>query len=169
MMKRLIKPIALWLLTLTVLAIIMLLFEADLLWKVQQHNVFLNTSLFFHQMMAMPGGMLSSLGAFFTQHFYYPWVGVILMCGWWLLLMWLTKRTFNIPVRWTVVTVIPVAILLVANMEMGYWAYFMKMPGYFSAATIGTTAATARALLPNQRRRSSPNAPQSALSADERT
>ena len=143
MMKRLIKPIALWLLTLTVLAIIMLSFEADLLWKVQQHNVFLNTSLFFHQMMAMPGGMLSYLGAFFTQHFYYPWVGVILMCGWWLLLMWLTKRTFNIPDRWTVVTVIPVAILLVANMDMGYWVYFMKMPGYFYAATIGTTVATA--------------------------
>ena len=142
-MNRLIKPIALWLLTLTVLAIIMLYFEADLLWKVQQHNVFLNTSLFFHQMMAMPGGMLSYLGAFFTQHFYYPWVGVILMCGWWLLLMWLTKRTFNIPVRWTVVTVIPVAILLVANMDMGYWVYFMKMPGYFYAATIGTTVATA--------------------------
>ena len=143
MMNRLIKPIALWLLTLTVLAIIMLSFEADLLWKVQQHNVFLNTSLFFHQMMAMPGGMLSYLGAFFTQHFYYPWVGVILMCGWWLLLMWLTKRTFNIPDRWTVVTVIPVAILLVANMDMGYWVYFMKMPGYFYAATIGTTVATA--------------------------
>ena len=57
--------------------------------------------------------------------------------------MWLTKRTFNIPVRWTVVSVIPVAILLVANMDMGYWVYFMKLPGYFFAATIGTTAATA--------------------------
>ena len=142
-MNRLIKPIALWLLTLTVLAIIMLYFEADLLWKVQQHNVFLNTSLFFNQTMAMPGGMLSYLGAFFTQHFIYPWIGVILLCGWWLLLMWLTKRTFNIPDRWTVVSVIPVAILLVANMDMGYWVYFMKLPGYFFAATIGTTVATA--------------------------
>ena len=143
MMKRLIKPTALWLLTLTVLAIIMLSFEADLLWKVQHHNVFLNTSLFFNQMMAMPGGMLSYLGAFFTQHFYYPWIGVILLCGWWLLLMWLTKRTFNIPDRWTVVSVIPVAILLVANMDMGYWVYFMKLPGYFYVATIGTTATIA--------------------------
>ena len=98
MMKRLIKPIALWLLTLTVLAIIMLSFEADLLWKVQQHNVFLNTSLFFHQMMAMPGGMLSYLGAFFTQHFYYPWVGVILMCGWWLLLMWLQRLSCDVRI-----------------------------------------------------------------------
>lgn len=143
MMKRLLKPITLWLATLVVVASVLIFFEADLLWKVQQHNVFLNTSLFFHQMMAVPGGMLAYFGTFFTQHFYYPWVGVILMCGWWLLLMWLTKRTFSIPNRWTVLTLIPVAILLVANMDMGYWVYFMKLPGYFYVATIGTTAATA--------------------------
>ena len=143
MMKRLLKPITLWLAALLVVASALLFFEADQLWKVQQHNVFLNTSLFFQQMMAVPGGMLSYLGAFFTQHFYLPWVGVILMCCLWLLLMWLTKRAFNIPDRWTVLTLIPVALLLVANMDMGYWVYFMKLPGYFYVATLGTTAATA--------------------------
>ena len=142
MMKRLFKPIALWLVALIVVAAALLFYEADLLWKVQQHNVFLNTSLFFHQMMTVPGGMLSYLATFFTQHFYYPWVGVILLCCWWLLLMWLTKRAFNIPGKWTVLTLIPVAILLVANMDMGYWIYFIKLPGYFYVATIGTTAAT---------------------------
>lgn len=142
-MKKIQKPIALWLATLVVVAFVLLFDEADLLWKVQQHNVFLHTSLFFQQMMTVPGGMLSYLGAFFTQHFYYPWVGVILICCWWLLLMWLTKRAFNIPDRWTVVTLVPVAILLVANMNLGYWVYFMKLPGYFYVATIGTTAATA--------------------------
>ena len=142
-MKKIQKPIALWLATLVVVAFVLLFYEADLLWKVQQHNVFLHTSLFFQKMMTVPGGMLSYLGAFFTQHFYYPWVGVILICCWWLLLMWLTKRTFNIPDRWTVVTLVPVVILLVANMNLGYWVYFMKLPGYFYVATIGTTAATA--------------------------
>ena len=141
-MKKL-QPIALWLVTLIAVATALLFFEADLLWKVQQHNVFLHTSLFFQQMMAVPGGMLSYLATFFTQHFYYPWVGVILLCCWWLLLMWLTKRAFNIAERWTVLTVIPVAILLVANMDLGYWIYFIKLPGYFYVATIGTTAATA--------------------------
>ena len=121
----------------------MLFLEADLLWKVQQHNVFLNTALFFRQMMAVPGGLLSYIAAYFTQHFYYPWVGVTLLCCWWLLLMWLTKRTFNIPERWAVLTLIPVAILIVANMDMGYWVYIIKLPGYFYVATIGTTAATA--------------------------
>ena len=141
-MKKL-QPIALWLATLIAVAAVMLFFEADLLWKVQQHNVFLSTSLFFQQMMAVPGGMLSYLATYFTQHFYYPWVGVILLCGWWLLLMWLTKRAFHIPEKWTVITVIPVAILLVANMDLGYWIYFIKLPGYFYVATIGITAAVA--------------------------
>ena len=141
-MKKLIT-IAPWLATLTLTAFALLFFEADLLWKVQQHNVFLDTPLFFQQSMASPGGMLSYVAAYFTQHFYYPWIGVILLCGWWLLLMWLIKRTFNIPDKWTVVTVIPVAILLVANMSLGYWVYFIKLPGYFYTATIGTTAAVA--------------------------
>ena len=142
-MKRAKPIIALWLATLLVVASAMLFFEADLLWKVQERNVFLNTALFFHQMMAVPGGMLSYVAAYFTQHFYYPWVGVTLLCCWWLLLMWLTKRTFNIPKRWAVLTLIPVAILIVANMDMGYWIYVIKLPGYFYVATIGTTAATA--------------------------
>ena len=142
-MKKILSPIALWLVALIVVAFALLFYEADLLWKVQQHNVFLHTSLFFQQIMTVPGGMLSYLGAFFTQHFYYPWVGVILICCWWLLLMWLTKRAFYIPDRWTVFTLVPVAILLVTNMNLGYWVYFMKLPGYFYMATIGTTTATA--------------------------
>ena len=133
----------LWLATLIVVAAALITYESDLLWKVQQHNVFLDTSEFLHQMMAVPGGMLSYLAAYFSQHFYHPWVGVILMCCWWLLLMWLTKRTFNIPNKWAVLTLIPVAILLVANMVLGYWVYFIKLPGYFYVPTIGTTVAIA--------------------------
>ena len=68
-MKKKLQPIALWLVTLIAVATVLLFFESDLLWKVQQHNVFLTTSLFFQQMMAMPGGMLSYLATFFTQHF----------------------------------------------------------------------------------------------------
>ena len=141
-MKKL-RPIALWVGVLAVVAFVLLYVEADLLWKVQQHNVFLNTSLFFHQQMVVPGGMLSYLGAFFTQHFYYPWVGVVLICCWWLLLMWLTKRAFCIPEKWWVLTLIPVAILLLANMQLGYWVYVIKLRGFFYVATLGVTAGTA--------------------------
>jgi hypothetical protein len=99
--------------------------------------------LFFKQEMVVPGGMLSYLGAFLTQHFYYPWVGVVMLCALWLLLMWLTKRAFQIPEQWTVLTLIPVAILLVANMELGYWVYVIKLRGYFFVPTLGVIAAIA--------------------------
>ena len=140
---KILRPVALWVVALVVVASALLYYEADLLWKVQQHNVFLNSSLFFHQQMVVPGGMLSYLGAFFSQHFYYPWVGVIVICVWWLLLMWLTKRAFVIPEKWMVLTLIPVAILLLANMELGYWVYVIKLRGFFYVPTLGVTAGTA--------------------------
>ena len=80
-MKRLI-PISLWLVALVAIAIVLLLVESDMLWKVQQFNLFLSSSLFFKQQMVVSGGLLSYLGRFFTQFFFYPWVGVMLLCGW---------------------------------------------------------------------------------------
>lgn len=57
--------------------------------------------------------------------------------------MWLVKRTFCIPDQWNILTLIPVAILLVANMNLGYWIYVMKYSGQFFLTTIGTTAGVA--------------------------
>ena len=138
-----IKSTAIWAVALVVIAFALIFFESDLLWKVQQYNLFLFSSLFFKQQMVVAGGMLSYLGTFFTQFFYYPWLGVVLLCGWWGLLLWLTKRAFCIPDRWNVVVLIPIAVLLTANMCLGYWYNFMKLQGYFFVATIGTTAAVA--------------------------
>ncbi len=138
-MKR-IKPTALWPAVLLVIALCLLIGESDLLWKVQQYNLFLYSKHFFLQQMLVPGGLLSYAGCFFTQHFYHAWLGVVLLCGWWALLMWMTKRTFRITDRWIVLTLIPVVILLVADMCLGYWLYAIKLRGYFFVATIGTTA-----------------------------
>ena len=142
-MKKFFSYIVLWILVLVAIGTALLYVESDLLWKVQQYNLFLYSSLFFKQTMIVPGGMLSYLGAFFTQFFYYPSLGVVMLCGWWLLLMWLTKRTFRISDGWCIVPLIPIAILLTANTELGYWVYFMKLRGYFFVPTIGTTVAVA--------------------------
>ena len=142
MMKR-IKPLALWLGALFVIALTLINIESDLLWKIQQYDLFLYSTLFFKQQMVVSGGLLSYLGSFFTQFFYYPWLGVLMLCSWWLLLMWLVKRAFCLPDRWNILALIPVAILLTANMELGYGLYYMQLRGYFFVATIGTTAVTA--------------------------
>ena len=141
-MKRVI-PFLPWIGALLLIAVALLCYESDLLWKVQQYNLFLDTSLYFHEQMLVPGGFLSYVSCCFVQFFYHPWLGVLLLCGWWLLLMWLTKHTFHIADQWTVLALIPVAALLVANMSLGYWHYFMKLRGYFFVPTIGTTVAVA--------------------------
>ena len=56
-MKRII-PIFTWLTALLIIAIALLYFESDLLWKVQQYNLFLDTPLFFHERMVVSGGFL---------------------------------------------------------------------------------------------------------------
>ncbi len=129
-----------WLGALLLIAVVLLCFEPDLLWKVQQNNLFLDTALFFKEQMVVPGGFLSYIGCYFTQFFYHPWLGVLMLCGWWLLLMWLTKCTFRIADNWTVLALVPVAVLLIANMDLGYWHYFMRLHGYFYVATFGTIA-----------------------------
>lgn len=141
-MKRII-PILPWLGALLLIAIVLLSFESDLLWHVQQYNLFLDTPLFFREQMVVSGGFLSYVSCYFTQFFYHPWLGVLMLCGWWWLLMWLTKRTFRISGNWAILALIPVVILLIADMSLGYWHYFMKLRGYFFVPTIGTTVAGA--------------------------
>ncbi len=132
-----------WILALAAIACGLLVYESDLLWKVQELNLFMNTSLFFRQQMVVPAGILTYVGTWLTQLFYYPWLGVTVLCGWWLLLLWLLKRTFAVPARWTALLLIPVALLLLTNVDQGYWIYMLKLRGHFFLTTIATVSVAA--------------------------
>jgi len=136
-------PYSTWIVALVAVAVVLVVCERHLLWKLQEMNLFLYSSLFFKQQMVVPGGMLTYWGTYFTQFLFHPWLGVSLLCAWWALLAWLVKRTFRIGDKWSVLALIPVALLLVANVEMGYWLYIEKLRGYFFVATLGTTFVTA--------------------------
>lgn len=118
-------------------------YEQAYLWKLQDLNLFLNTSLFFKQNMVASGGLLTYLGSFFTQHLYHPALGVLLLCAWWAVLIWLIVKTFNLPPKWITLTFYPIALLLIINFDLGYWIYYMKLRGHFFLTTIGITAAVA--------------------------
>lgn len=122
---------------LVVLGIVMLSYESTLLFKVQEYNLFLYTPLFFKQCMISSGGLLTWLGTYFTQYFYHQWIGVLFLCLWWALLMWLTRKAFNIPNKWIVAVLVPVALLAIADFMIGYWLFYLKMRGYYFASTIG--------------------------------
>ena len=136
-------PLLLVVIALSVVAWSLLTYEDNLLWKLQELNLHLNTGLFFKQQMVVAGGLLTWLGTFFTEFFYHTWLGVLMIIGWWALLVWLSAKALNVKMKWAVLLLIPVSLLLASNMEMGYWIYYMKLRGYFFVSTIGLTLAMA--------------------------
>ena len=121
----------------------LLFFEADLLWKLQERNLFLGTSLFFDEQMVVPGGLLSWAGSWLTQFFVYPWLGTLVLCACWWLLMWLIKKAFALTDLWMPLALVPVGLLLLTIVDMGYWIYFLKLPGHVFVGTLGTIAVAA--------------------------
>ena len=126
---------------LVLVAVALIAFESDYFYRVQEQSLFLNTPLFFRQCMGVSGGLLSWGGAFLTQFFYHPALGICLLCACWAVLVLLLLVTFRIPSRWAVVTLVPVALLLLSDVTLGYWLFYLKLRGYFYVATLGTLAA----------------------------
>lgn len=121
--------------------------ESEYLWKVQELNLFLDTPLFLKQQMVASGWLLTWLGSWFTEFLYHPWLGVSLFCAWLALMMVAIGGAFRVPMKWAVVLLIPVAAVVAANVELGYWVYYLKLRGFFFAAAIGTTLAAGSAWL----------------------
>ena len=117
--------------------------ESDYLLRAQELNLFLYTPLFFKQQMVVAGGMLTYAGTYFTQYFYHPWLGTLLLCLWLGLLMWLVYKAFRISPRWSVLLLVPVALVLITDFNLGYWLYYLKLRGHFFIAVMGTSAAVA--------------------------
>jgi membrane protein YdbS with pleckstrin-like domain len=126
--------------SLVAVGVALLTLEDDFLWKVQEQNLHLGTALFFRQQMVVPGGLLTWLGTWFTEFFYHPVLGVGWLCLWWAALMLLTQRAFRIPLKWSVLLLVPVALLLITCVDMGYWVYYLKLRGHFFVAVIGLCA-----------------------------
>lgn len=125
------------------IGVILTVTEYHYLARIEEQNLFLHTPLFFRQCMVTSGGMISWAGAFLTQLLYEPALGVAILCLLWALLVVLLQYTFRIPPQWMAITLIPVAMLLLTDVTLGYWIYYIKLRGFFFAATIGTILAVA--------------------------
>lgn len=122
---------------LTAIVVCLVAFESEFLWKVQELNLHLDTPLFFKQQMVVAGGFLTWLGTYFTEFFYHPLPGSLLLVAWWALLIFLMQRAFRVPVKWLTLLLIPVALLLITCMDTGYWIYYLKLRGHMFVATMG--------------------------------
>ena len=122
-------------------AVALAVFEGDLLYKLQEQDLFMHTPLFFQQRMVVAGGLLTWAGSYLTQFFYYPMLGAGLLCLLWAFFMFLLSRVFRVDKAWFPLTLVPVACLLLNIADLGYWVYYLKLPGHAFVATLGSIVA----------------------------
>ena len=131
-------------------AVLLVVFESDFLYTAQEQNLFLHTPLFFEQQMVRAGGLLTWAGCYLTQFFYYPMLGAGLLCLLWAFLLWLLPHALH-PSPSTLhpspstLHLLPVACLLMTVVTLGYWVFYLKLPGALFDATLGTIVATSMA------------------------
>ena len=111
--------------------------EQALLFRVNELSVFLYDNLFFEEMMAMPAGILYYVASWFVQLFYIPLLGATVYVALLAVVYWLTYRVFDIPPRRRLLAMLPVIALLATNTELGYWIFYVKIPGYYYVALLG--------------------------------
>ena len=121
----------------------LLIFERTLLFRAQELSLWLPTQVWFAERMRVPAGFMSVIDNLFTQFFYYPWLGALLLAALWLVDYLLTIAIFEIPKRWSAIALLPIGLLIGCTMEVGYWIFLIKTQGYLFSATVGITFALA--------------------------
>lgn len=112
--------------------------NSDVLYAIQEHSIFQFSLDFLKSMLNTPGGILTWLGCFFTQFFYIPWLGTLIMILLWGLIYFITIKAYKIKSTYYVTALIIPTSLICSVLFTGYWIYYLKVPGYYFSGTIGT-------------------------------
>ncbi|MBN1414413.1 MAG: hypothetical protein JW973_04880 [Bacteroidales bacterium] len=107
------------------------------LFKVQDLSLFLSTPMFFLDTVNTPGGLLFYLGSFFTQMFYYPWLGGLVYILFLFGIHFLTIKSFNINKRQYPLSFIPAMLLLLTFSQLGYYIYIIYSNDYVFSNLFG--------------------------------
>lgn len=111
--------------------------NADVLYMAQLRSLFMDNADFFRKCMQEPGGLLSWGGLWFTQLFYHPHQGVIALTAIWIAIFFLLKLGFKIKNEWSGLILVPIACLMLSDIDLGYWVYVLKHKGYFFRESLG--------------------------------
>lgn len=111
--------------------------ENELLWRAQELNLWLPTGLYWKTLMQYPGGTVSWFGTYLTQYFYYPWLGIGILCGLWLIICALLIWVYRLRGPWKLLTLLVPLALMACFVQTGYWVYYQKLQGHLFVPTVG--------------------------------
>ena len=117
--------------------LILAIWNNDYLYAVENHSLWLNSRHFLEERMLQPGGLMMWAGCYLTQYFHYPFLGALILVALWVLVYWLTIKAFRLEKGNCILALIPVTALLCSEIDLGYWLYYIKIPGYWFTESIG--------------------------------
>ena len=114
--------------------------EQFFLKKVEDLSVFLFDKQFLLESTRIPGGILGLVGAFLTQFLHLPWLGALIWVALLLLAYLLTIRALRISASLAPLALIPVTLLVIGNMSLGYDLFIMRDQEHFFSPVLGYIA-----------------------------
>lgn len=136
-------PWAYGLLLPVLMGVLLWVYEDETLFRVQELNLFLPNRLFYSELAQYPGGTLLWLSSLLTEFFYYPAAGAALLAVCWSGIYFVMRSAFRLPASLSILPAMAPAALLAGIVQMGYFIFYNKLPGYHFAATVGFLLAMA--------------------------
>ena len=115
---------------------------SDWLIRIESKSLFLYNHLFFQDVVLAPAGLLSYISLFFTQFLHSPLIGTTIFTLLLLFSAYITKVTYNISDRDSVIAFLPAILILIINGSIGYALYTIKTAGFFFMPILGYTLST---------------------------
>lgn len=109
----------------------------DLLFTAQGRSMFTFGSQMFNDCMQSPGGLLEYAGRFLTQFLYIPALGTAILVAMWIATFFLFKAALRVPAKWSSLLLVPIVCHLISIIDLGYWVYYLKEPGYVMRESLG--------------------------------
>ena len=121
-----------------VLWVVLSTYESALLFRVNELSSFIFDNLFFERMMSKPAGLLHYVSSFLVQFFYYPALGAAIYVALLYAVYCLVVKVFNLSQNYKLLALVPVVALVASNVQLGYWIFYLKQPGYYYMALVAT-------------------------------
>ena len=112
----------------------------EVLYAAHQYSEFLIGTPFFDTLMSRPFGLMQYVGAWLTQLFYRPLVGSGVLLTIWTLIFLVGIKAFQLKEGGKALMLLPIACLLTAVVDLGYWVYVLPIRGYWFSQSVSYLA-----------------------------
>lgn len=118
-------------------AVYLLYANQEVLYTAHERSEFLYGDPFFQTLMQKPFGLVQYVGAWLTQFFYHPMLGVGMLVVLWTLTAYVGTKAFGLKGGAMALMLLPLACLLASVTDLGYWIYLTMARGYWFSQSVG--------------------------------